>query len=111
MFILDTTKAEVSRNGMSNITADLGLWNHPNTETQMKIVKPVLPFFVLCAVTLTAQQTHRTTTAAHRRPAAPCPEASPLPTLPAGIPPATGKVESAFALRYIDIQPGNGAEA
>ena len=77
----------------------------------MKIVSPVLPFFVLCAVTLPAQQTHRTTTAAHRHPAIPCSEANPLPALPPDIPPATGKVESAFALRYIDIQPGSGAEA
>ncbi len=44
-------------------------------------------------------------------PAAPCPVTNPLPPTPANIPPATGKVESAFALRYIDIKPGDGAEA
>jgi peptidylprolyl isomerase len=60
---------------------------------------------------LTAQQTHRTAPAPHRHAATPCPEANPLPALPAGIPSAAGKVESAFALRYIDIQPGSGPEA
>jgi peptidylprolyl isomerase len=34
-----------------------------------------------------------------------------MPALPPDIPPATGKVESAFALRYIDIKPGDGPEA
>lgn len=81
-----------------------------NAETQLKIASLSLPLFALCAVTISAQQTttHHTT---HRRPAPPCPEVNPLPALPAGIPPATGKVESAFALRYIDIKPGDGAEA
>jgi peptidylprolyl isomerase len=74
----------------------------------MKIASSVLPLFALCAVTLLAQQTH---TVAHRHVANPCPEANPLPALPPGIPLATGKVEAAFALRYIDTQPGNGAEA
>jgi peptidylprolyl isomerase len=76
----------------------------------MKIARLALPLFVCCTVTLAAQQTHHTTTAAHRRPATPCPAANPLPPLPAGIPPATGKVESAFALRYIDIKVGDGPE-
>ena len=71
-----------------------------------------LTLFALLAVTLSAQQTHHATTATHRRPrAVPCPAAETVPALPAGIPPATGKVESAFALRYIDIKPGDGAEA
>jgi peptidylprolyl isomerase len=83
-----------------------------NAETQMKIPNLTLPLFAICAVTLPAQQTHHTTTtAAHRRAAVPCPVVNPLPPLPPGIPPATGKVESAFALRYIDITPGDGAEA
>jgi peptidylprolyl isomerase len=79
----------------------------------LKIASLSLPLFALCAVTISAQQTttHHTTTTTHRLPAAPCPEANPLPALPAGIPPATGKVESALALRYVDIKPGNGAEA
>ena len=78
----------------------------------MKIASLVLPLFALCAVTISAQQTHHTTTtAAHRRATIPCPVANPLPPLPPGNPPATGKVESAFALRYIDITPGDGAEA
>ena len=71
-----------------------------------------LTLFALLAVTLSAQQTHRTPTAAHRRPrAVPCAATESAPALPAGIPPATGKVESAFALRYMDIKPGDGAEA
>jgi peptidylprolyl isomerase len=108
-----TTKAEVSRNETGNITPDLRLRNHQNAETQLKIASLSLPLFALCAVTISAQQTttHHTTTTTHRRPAPPCPDANPLPALPPGIPPATGKVESAFALRYIDIKPGDGAEA
>jgi peptidylprolyl isomerase len=79
----------------------------------LKIATLSLPLFALCAVTISAQQTThpKTTTTAHRKPAAPCPVANPLPVLPAGIPPATGKVESALALRYIDIKSGDGAEA
>jgi peptidylprolyl isomerase len=79
----------------------------------MKIVVLTLPLFAICAVTISAQQTthHTSTTATHRRTAPPCPVENPLPPLPPGIPPASGKVESAFALRYIDIKPGDGAEA
>lgn len=77
----------------------------------MKIVRLPLSLFALCAVTLAAQQTRHTAATAHRRPAVPCPAANPLPPLPAGIPPATGKAETAFALRYIDIKPGDGPEA
>jgi peptidylprolyl isomerase len=79
----------------------------------MKIASLTLPFFAICAVTISAQQTthHTTASATHRQPATPCPPANPVPSLPAGIPPANGKVESAFALRYIDIKPGDGAEA
>jgi peptidylprolyl isomerase len=78
----------------------------------LRIATLSLSFFALCAVTISAQQTtHPTTTTTHRKPGAPCPAAIPLPALPAGIPPATGKVESALALRYIDIKSGDGAEA
>jgi peptidylprolyl isomerase len=78
----------------------------------LKIATLSLPLFALCAVTISAQQTtHNTPTTTHRKAAAPCPAATPLPALPAGIPPATGKVESALALRYIDIKSGDGAEA
>jgi peptidylprolyl isomerase len=79
----------------------------------MKIAGVALPLFAICAVTISAQQTthHTGATATHRKPAAPCPVENPLPPLPPGIPPATGKVESALALRYIDIKPGDGAEA
>jgi peptidylprolyl isomerase len=78
----------------------------------MKIASVTLPLFALCAVTMPAQQqTHHATTTTHRRAATPCPVANPLPPTPAGIPPATGKVESAFALRYMDIKPGDGPEA
>ena len=79
----------------------------------MKIATLSLSLFALCAVTISAQQTThpKTTTTTHRKPAPPCPAANPLPALPAGIPPTTGKVESALALRYIDIKSGDGAEA
>lgn len=78
----------------------------------MKIAGLALPLFALCAVTISAQQTthHTSTTATHRR-TTPCPAENPAPPLPPGIPPATGKTESAFALRYIDIKAGDGAEA
>jgi peptidylprolyl isomerase len=108
-----TTKAEVSRNETGNITADLRLRTQENAEAPLKIASLTLPLFALCAVTISAQQTtnHTTTTAKHRRAAVPCPTSNPLPALPPGIPPASGKVESAFALRYIDIKTGGGAEA
>ena len=79
----------------------------------MKITNLTLPLFALCAVTMPAQQqTHHTaSTTMHRRAASPCPVTNPMPPTPQGIPPATGKVETAFALRYIDIKPGDGAEA
>jgi peptidylprolyl isomerase len=79
----------------------------------MKIAGVALPLFAICAVTISAQQTthHTGATATHRKPATPCPVENPLPSLPTGIPPASGKVESALALRYIDIKPGDGAEA
>ena len=79
----------------------------------MKIVVLTLPLFAICAVTISAQQTthHTSTTTTHRRTATPCPVENPLPPLPPAIPPASGTVESAFALRYIDIKPGDGAEA
>jgi peptidylprolyl isomerase len=78
----------------------------------MKIASLALPLIAICAVTTAAQQTqHTKTTATHRPAAVRCPVVNPLPPLPPGIPPATGKVESAFALRYIDITPGDGAEA
>jgi peptidylprolyl isomerase len=79
----------------------------------MKIASLTLPLFAICAVTISAQQTthHTSATATHQRPATPCPPENPAPPLPPGIPPASGKVESAFALRYIDIKPGDAAEA
>nr|UXE44348.1 hypothetical protein Hi04_10k_c209_00009 [uncultured bacterium] len=79
----------------------------------MKIATLTLPLCVLCAVTLPAQQTHHAAAApAHpRTTTTPCPPANPAPATPANIPAATGNVESVFALRYIDIQPGAGAEA
>ena len=41
--------------------------------------------------------------------AAACPPLAALPALPPGIPAAAGTVETALALRYIDIEPGTGA--
>ncbi len=94
----------------------------------MKIDSLQLTTFVLAAVTLAApaahaqatkaQTTHtqtttrrRTTTAAHKPAAAPCPPAQPAPAVPANLPPAPGQVESAFALRYVDIKVGDGPES
>jgi peptidylprolyl isomerase len=79
----------------------------------MKITLLALPLFALCTVTISSQQTthHTSSTATHRRPPVPCATESPTPPLPPGIPPANGKEESAFALRYIEIKAGDGAEA
>lgn len=67
------------------------------------------------AVKTTTKTATQTTTHVHHPPihraatkAAVCPPAEPAPVLPPGIPPATGQVQTAFALRYIDIQPGAG---
>jgi len=68
-----------------------------------------LAILATCAVTLAAQQTHHIN--AGRRPAVPCPPTDPAPAVPANLPPAPGKVQSAFALRYIDVKPGDGPEA
>lgn len=75
----------------------------------MKITTLTLPLFALCAVTMHGQQTRHATPTHHRT--VPCPPANPIPATPVNIPPVTGKVESAFASRYIDIQPGDGPEA
>lgn len=77
----------------------------------MKIATLTLPLFILCAVTTSAQQTHHSSISTTHRRTAPCPPATPMPATPVNIPPETGKVESAFALRYIDIKPGDGPEA
>lgn len=37
-----------------------------------------------------------------------CPAADPAPALPPGVPPAAGTVQTALALRYIDMQIGTG---
>jgi peptidylprolyl isomerase len=74
-------------------------------------VKPAylsLPLLTLCALAMAAQPTHHRTPAANPAPAA---AAADTPALPPGVPPANGKLETAFALRYIDIKPGDGAVA
>ena len=72
-----------------------------------------LAIFATCAVTLPAQQAHHVNagSATQRRTAATCPAAAPAPAVPANLPPAPGKVQSAFALRFIDVKPGDGPEA
>lgn len=54
-----------------------------------------------------AHPVHRKTPAS----APACPPAEPAPATPAGLPEATGSVETAFALRYVDAVVGAGAEA
>ena len=71
---------------------------------------------VLVAQTAPAKPAAKAGTTAHRRAvphAAPCPAALPPPEVPAGLPPAVGpvKVQTSFALRYIDTLVGTGAEA
>jgi peptidylprolyl isomerase len=75
----------------------------------LKIASAGFAILATCAVTLAAQQTHHVN--AGRRPAAPCPPAEPAPAVPPNLPPAPGKLQSAFALRYIDVKPGEGPEA
>lgn len=74
----------------------------------LKTASLAAPLFAFCALSLVAQQTphHRVT---HRVPTTPA--AAEGPALPAGVPPATGKLETAFALRYIDIKTGDGPMA
>ncbi len=60
----------------------------------------------------TATPVHHTHPHAAAAKAAACPAAgvtaNPAPTLPPGVPPAAGTVQTALALRYIDTQPGTG---
>jgi peptidylprolyl isomerase len=78
-------------------------------------LKPAIiaaPLLALCTLSVPAQQTHRRAPAASTPPAAATAPAVPeAPALPPGVPPANGKVETAFALRYIDIKPGDGPVA
>ena len=55
----------------------------------------------------TTSATHRTHIGTPAKPAA-CPPDATVPTLPPGIPPAAGKLETAFALRYVDTVVGTG---
>jgi peptidylprolyl isomerase len=80
----------------------------------LKIASPELPtlalaIFATCSVTVAAQQAHHVN--AGRRTPVPCPPTEPAPAVPANLPAAPGKVQSAFALRYIDVKPGDGPEA
>ncbi len=64
----------------------------------------------LTGVAVAAAQTtvhHTRPHSAAARPAA-CPPAMADPVVPSGVPAAAGKVQAAFALRYIDVQPGTG---
>ncbi len=75
----------------------------------MKTARLAVPLFAICTLSLAAQQTrHRATPAHPTPPVATTPVVPDSPALPAGIPPANGKVETAFALRYIDIKAGDG---
>ena len=55
----------------------------------------------------TSTGTHAART--HRAPAAAKPPLDESPKLPPNIPPAAGEVHTAYALKYIDIKPGDGA--
>ncbi len=68
--------------------------------------------FILTACTLTQSQTTKTTHTAHsqHRPSRTLGENA-GPKLPANVPPAPGKLETAYALRYIDTYLGTGASA
>ena len=64
----------------------------------------------LTGVAVAAAQTtvhHTRHHSAAARPAA-CPPAAADPVVPPGVPAAAGKVQTAFALRYVDVQPGTG---
>lgn len=73
----------------------------------------LLPFSLpLAAQTATTQPHHRAAAPAAKKPAEPaCPPAIPTPALPPGVPPAEGTMQTQFALRYIDMVQGTGAEA
>jgi peptidylprolyl isomerase len=68
----------------------------------------VLSLSLLCAGAQTSTAPHRTaarTHTAHRAATAPADQG---PALPPGVPPAPGKLTTAFALRYIDTKIGEG---
>ncbi len=71
-------------------------------------------FLLSCPLLAGAQTTPHTTHRVHHPAAATatkapaCPPAEPAPATPPGLPPATGPVQTAFALRYIDTQAGTG---
>lgn len=81
----------------------------------------LLALFFAAASTLQAQTSAPSSatppTAAHHRAvhrrvsakATACPEGQAAPVTPPGLPAVTGPVQTAFALRYIDIAPGAGA--
>ncbi len=71
-----------------------------------------LPGLFPAAHAFAQSSTPRTATHRARTAAAPaCPPAPALPALPPGVPPVTGAVATAFALRYVDVQTGTGDTA
>ena len=83
------------------------------TDLSIRPVKASALFLLACSTAAGAQTTvhptvhHTRHRAAAAKPAA-CPAATPAPVLPPGIPPAAGPVQTAFALRYVDMQVGTG---
>ncbi len=78
------------------------------TGTIAKYSAPLLLGCAMAAAAQTASVHHvrRHTTVAKP---APCPPAPAAPVVPPGIPAADGPVQTAFALRYIDLHVGTGA--
>ncbi len=66
------------------------------------------PALVLAQKTVAQTPVHHARSRAVAAKPAACPALAAAPTLPAGIPPTTGATETAFALRYIDMQAGTG---
>ena len=72
------------------------------------ILLAALPAALACGASAqtTSTATHHTAAHTAARRAAPC--AEPKPFTPAGLPPAVGKVQTAYSLRYIDTAVGTG---
>lgn len=80
-------------------------------EMILKTSHLALPVLALCTLASAQQPGHRAASTHRAKPAVTAPAPVEGPVLPPGVPPAAGKLETAFALRYIDTKTGDGVLA